>query len=198
MGSGVIQPGVATKVREVVADEEYNGVRGPGQNGKTALNDSDSFGSIPSSPDHGSSPSERGDARGIEIRKRTRRILIVDDEIAITDTLALIFQMQRYEARVAYSAERAIELLAEWRPDLAVLDVILPQMNGIELALVIRANYPDCHVILFSGHTNTAMLLEEAVKKGHQFEILAKPVHPDLMLERVSALFAAPDEPVFD
>lgn len=134
----------------------------------------------------------------MHLQKSTRRILIVDDEPSIADTLALIFRTQHYEARVAYSAERAIEIIAEWRPDLSIIDVMLPEMNGIDLAIVIKANYRGCHVLLFSGHSNTAMLLEEAVKKGHQFEVLAKPVHPNLMLERASELLATPDEPAYD
>ena len=134
----------------------------------------------------------------MQIPKANRRILIVDDEMAIADTLALIFKSQHYDARTAYSAERAIEILAEWRPDLAVLDVILPEMNGIDLAIVVKANYPVCHVLLFSGHANTAMLLEEAGKKGHQFEVLAKPVHPNVMLERASALLGESGEPLYD
>ena len=119
--------------------------------------------------------------------KAHRRILIVDDEISIADTLALIFKTEHYEARTAYSAKRAIEILAEW-----------PEMNGIDLAIVIKANSPVCHVLLFSGHANTAMLLEEAGKKGHQFEVLAKPVHPNLMLERASALLGESGEPLYD
>ena len=130
--------------------------------------------------------------------KNNRRILIVDDEKAIADTLALIFKTQHYEARVAYSAERAIETLAEWRPDLAVLDVVLPQMNGLDLAIVIKANYSACHVLLFSGNANTALLLEEAGRKGHQFEVLPKPVHPSVMLERASALLEGTEEPLYD
>ena len=132
------------------------------------------------------------------IPKPTRRVLIVDDETAIADTLALIFKTQHYEARVAYSAERAIEILAEWRPDLAVLDVVLPEMNGIDLAIVIKANYATCHVLLFSGNTNTSVLLEEAGRKGHQFEVLAKPVHPNLMLERASELLGSSEEGLYD
>lgn len=130
--------------------------------------------------------------------KGRRRILIVDDEFAIADTLQMIFQLQRYDARAAYTAEGAAELIAKWPPDLAVLDVILPEMNGIDLAIVIKANYPNCHVILFSGHMNTSMLLEEAARKGHNFEVMAKPVLPDLMLERASALLGAPDDPGYD
>ena len=141
---------------------------------------------------------EWGGVPGLSEMKSRRRILIVDDESAIADTLQMIFQMQRYDARVAYSAERAVELIAEWQPELAILDVILPEMNGIDLAIVIKANHPKCPVLLFSGHTNTSMLLEEAVKKGHSFEVLAKPVMPELMLERASELLSAPNEPAFD
>jgi DNA-binding response OmpR family regulator len=135
---------------------------------------------------------------GFSVQKAARRILIVDDETAIADTLALIFQMQRYEVRVAYTAEKAIEMIAEWDPELAVLDVMLPAMNGIDLALVIKANRAKCQVILFSGHANTGMLLEEAGRKGYQFEILAKPVQPELMLERASALLSGLDESIYN
>lgn len=146
----------------------------------------------------GTAASEPTEAVRMPMPKSTRRILIVDDEAAIADTLALIFKTQHYDARTAYSAERAIEILAEWRPDLSILDVILPEMNGIDLAIVIKANYPSCHVLLFSGHANTAMLLEEAGRKGHQFEVLAKPVHPNLMLERASDLLGGAEEPMYD
>ena len=127
-----------------------------------------------------------------------RRILIVDDESPIADTLQMIFHMQRYDARVAYTAERAVELIAEWKPDLVILDVILPQMNGIDLAIVIKENYPECHIILFSGHANTSPLLEEAVRKGHNFEVLAKPVMPDVMLARASELLNGPVGRAYD
>ncbi len=123
------------------------------------------------------------------------KVLIVDDEVAIADTLAMIFKAQRYEARVAYSAEEAIETIATWQPDLAILDVVLPNMNGIDLAITTKANYPSCRVLLFSGNSNTGLLLEEAAKKGHTFEILAKPVHPELMLETASQLLSEERRP---
>jgi CheY-like chemotaxis protein len=200
MGSRVTQLDAAAKLNEEVADKGNDGLGGPGHNCETSLNNSDSFNPLSSNCGEGPEvPSDEKKRMGKQpVKRGTRQILVVDDEVAIADTLALILQTQRYEARVAYSAERAIELIAEWRPDLAILDVILPEMNGIELAIVIKANHPRCHVLLFSGHANTAMLLEEAGKKGHEFEILAKPVHPDLMLERASALLTAPDDPVYD
>jgi DNA-binding NtrC family response regulator len=123
---------------------------------------------------------------------RTRCILIVDDEPAITETLSIIFSRHGYEVRAAHSAEEAIETIAAWEPDLAILDVNLPHMNGIELALVLQANRPACRLVLFSGHPSTQALMEEAAKRGNNFEILSKPVHPLFMLDYVSSLFAEP------
>jgi CheY-like chemotaxis protein len=93
---------------------------------------------------------------------------------------------------VAYSAEQAIERIASSIPDLALLDVNLPGMNGIDLAIVLKANHPDCHLLLLSGHESTRGLLEEAAKKGYIFDILAKPIHPTFILERVKGLISGP------
>jgi DNA-binding NtrC family response regulator len=119
-----------------------------------------------------------------------RGILIVDDDPAVTETLSIIFEQHGYYVRCAHSAETAIEIIARWEPDLAILDVMLPCMNGIDLALVLRANRPACHVVLFSGHADAPALMEEAAKKGNAFEILSKPVHPLFMLDFVSSLFS--------
>jgi DNA-binding NtrC family response regulator len=123
-----------------------------------------------------------------------RKILIVDDEKAIADSLAMVLSTRNYEARVAYSAEEAIEILAAWQPEVAVLDVILPRMNGIDLGIVVRENYPHCNVLLFSGQPDAHLILEEALKKGHTFDILAKPVPPALMLDAISNLLGSGQE----
>jgi len=120
----------------------------------------------------------------------SRRILIVDDEADVTETLSAILARHDYEVRTAATAELAIEAIATWQPDLAIVDVSLPRMNGIELAVVIRDTHPQCRLVLFSGQHTTQSLLEEAAKKGRLFEILAKPVHPMFMLDYVSSRFA--------
>jgi DNA-binding NtrC family response regulator len=119
-----------------------------------------------------------------------RGILIVDDDPSITETLAVIFERHGYAVRTANSAEAAIEIIASWEPHLAIIDVMLPCMNGIDLAVVLKSNHPACHPVLFSGHAGTPALMEEAAKKGNMFEILAKPVHPLFMLDYVSSVFA--------
>ena len=122
----------------------------------------------------------------------SRKIIVVEDEETIADTLAMIFSSNGYEARSAYSAEQALEMLEAWPPDLAIIDVVLPGMNGIEFAIFLKASYPDIHFLLFSGQPGTGGLLEEARKKGHLFEILAKPLHPSFMLATVANMLSAP------
>jgi DNA-binding NtrC family response regulator len=122
----------------------------------------------------------------------SRKIMVVDDEETIADTLALIFSSNGYDARSAYSAEQALEMIEVWRPDLAVIDVVLPGMNGIEFAIFLKASYPDVHFLLFSGQPGTGGLLEEAKKKGYLFEILAKPLHPTFMLATVANMLSMP------
>ncbi len=118
--------------------------------------------------------------------------MVVDDETVIADSLALIFSSNGYDVRTAYSAEQALEMLEEWRPNLAIIDVVLPGMNGIEFAIFLKASYPDVHFLLFSGQPGTGGMLEEAKMKGHLFEIMAKPLHPTFMLSTVANMLCAP------
>lgn len=60
-------------------------------------------------------------------------------------------------------------------------------MTGIEAAIAIRNKLPKCNILLFSGQAATAELLEQARTQGHEFEILAKPVHPSDLLEKLRA-----------
>ncbi len=117
-----------------------------------------------------------------------RKVLVVDDERVIADTLAQIFVNAGYDALAVYSAEEGLRLITDfhWIPDLAILDVHLPGMNGIDLAIRLNAEYPTCRLTLFSGETATAELVERALGNGHRFEVLGKPVHPSELLELAS------------
>jgi DNA-binding NtrC family response regulator len=126
------------------------------------------------------------------------KILIIDDEASVADTLAIVFSTQGYETRVAYSAEAAIDILAAWPPDLAIVDVMLPHMNGIDFAIVLQSNYPKCPVVLFSGQPDTTALVDSAIRKGYSFEIFAKPLHPRLILDAVANLLSPLPAPPHD
>jgi CheY-like chemotaxis protein len=104
-----------------------------------------------------------------------RRVLVVDDEQVIADTLSIILNKAGFDASPVYSGTAAVES-----------DVIMGDMNGIEAAIQIRSFLPTCKILLFSGQAATADLLESARAKGHEFEILAKPVHPQDLLAKLA------------
>lgn len=113
------------------------------------------------------------------------RVLVADDERVIADTLAMILNQSGFQARVAYSGEKAVELASEFRPDMLISDVIMGGLNGIDAAIRIREILPSIKILLFSGQAATADLLEKARVQGYEFEILAKPVHPQDLLAKL-------------
>jgi CheY-like chemotaxis protein len=113
------------------------------------------------------------------------RVLVADDERVIADTLAMILNQSGFEARAVYSGEKALELAETYRPDMLISDVIMADLNGIDAAIRIRALLPGIKVLLFSGQAATADLLEKARAEGHEFDILAKPVHPQDLLNKL-------------
>ena len=119
------------------------------------------------------------------------RILIVDDERRIADTSALILQAQGYETAVAYNGDSGIVRCREFRPQLVLTDVVMPGMSGIEMAIAIRKEFPRCAILLISGQAATADMLESARRQGHSFELLAKPVHPRVLLKKVEQILKA-------
>ena len=125
-----------------------------------------------------------------------RFILVVDDEVRIADTLALILSSRGYASRAAYDVVEALAVCRERIPDLLITDVVMPNMNGIELAIAVRRDFSSCKVLLFSGQAATAEMLQEASSHGYRFELLAKPVHPAELLDKVAELIGAPGQTV--
>lgn len=113
------------------------------------------------------------------------KVLVVDDEQVIADTLAKILDINGYDASAVYSGLSAVESARALQPDLIISDVIMQDMDGIEAAIRIRKFLPGCKILLFSGQAATADLLENARSQGHDFEILAKPVHPSELLAKL-------------
>jgi len=120
------------------------------------------------------------------IKRNGMKLLIVDDEAVITDTLFMILKLSGFDCMKAYNAERALEIALATPPDLLLTDVMLPGMNGIQLAIKLGERIPAIKVVLLSGQASTAHLLEEYKADGYQFEILAKPVHPTKLIQYIN------------
>jgi two-component system nitrogen regulation response regulator NtrX len=108
-----------------------------------------------------------------------KTILIVDDEESICQTLGGILIDEGYEVVTAGSGEEALRILEEEPPNLVVLDIWLPGMDGIEVLKTIKAAHPHLQVVMMSGH-GTIETAVKATKLG-AFDFIEKP----LSLEKV-------------
>jgi CheY-like chemotaxis protein len=113
------------------------------------------------------------------------KVLVADDEQVIADTLVMILNQSGFDARAVYSGEKALETAAAFEPDMLISDVIMADVTGIDAAIRMRALLPRIKILLFSGQAATADLLEKARARGYEFEILAKPVHPQDLLAKL-------------
>ena len=123
------------------------------------------------------------------------RVLVVDGERVIADTVAMILNQSGFQARSVYSGEKAVEFAAAFKPDLLYSQVFLCNMSGIDAAIRIRRMMPSIKVRLISGQAKAADLLEQAHAQGHDFEIWACPVHPQDLLSWLRAEIGLPVAP---
>ena len=113
------------------------------------------------------------------------KIIVVDDEPIIADTLVNILEGEGHDALAVSHGESAVKWAKLVLPDAVISDVIMPGMNGIETAKAIMQSLPKCRIILFSGQAASTDLLAQARAEGYSFEVLAKPINPDKLLEKL-------------
>jgi CheY-like chemotaxis protein len=113
------------------------------------------------------------------------KVLVADDEPVIADTLTIILLENGFKAAAAYSGEEVVEIANSFQPDILVADVVMAGMNGIEAAILVLDMLPSCKIVLLSGQPITAELLDDARQQGYEFEIIAKPLHPDQLIAQL-------------
>src|SRR3954464_11139892 len=109
---------------------------------------------------------------------RTRgRILIVDDELVVRDSLGKWFSSEGYAARPVSGAREALEVIQQTEFDIALIDIKMPGMDGMELQARLREADPDLTVVIMTGYAavDTAV---QALKLG-AYDYITKPVDPD-------------------
>ena len=117
------------------------------------------------------------------------KILVVDDERAIVDSLREIIESAGYDVHATYSGKEALDALGGFCPKILLTDVLMPDMNGFEVALEVKKRCPDCRLLLFSGQAATAELAQQFgptfTSLGYRFELLPKPYHPPALLRKL-------------
>ena len=107
-------------------------------------------------------------------------ILVVDDEAAIRDSLHMILEYEGYRVEEAGNGSLALSKVAERAPDAIVLDIKMPEMDGLELLKALRERGYEMPVLMISGHADVATAVE-ATRRG-AFDFFEKPLQRERVL----------------
>jgi DNA-binding response OmpR family regulator len=113
------------------------------------------------------------------------RVLLVDDEEQLVSTLAERLQLRGIEASWVTSSLAALELVGTETFDLAILDVKLPKMNGLELKKRLQTLHPEMKFLFLTGHGSEDDFKRGAAEAGEDF-YLVKPVQIESLLEKMN------------
>src|SRR5687767_2568170 len=122
-------------------------------------------------------------------RTETLRALLVDDNEDTVDSLAMLLELEGFQVRTASSAAAALEVAVTFQPHVAVIDIGLPEMDGLALCGCLRDRLPGCRMVAFSGYaqSNDFQNSESAGFDAH----VAKPASP---IPAIMALLAESKE----
>jgi two-component system alkaline phosphatase synthesis response regulator PhoP len=118
-----------------------------------------------------------------------KRVLIADDEPDILEIIKYNLQINGYIVEIAKDGDEAIKKAKEYKPDLIILDIMMPKKNGIEVCKILRSQpgFNDTVIIFL-----TALNDELSHVKGLEFgadDFISKPVSPNIIISKVNAIF---------
>ena len=118
-----------------------------------------------------------------------KKVLIVDDEPDILEIISYNLIKEGYEIQTAKNGIEALDFSAAFKPDLVILDIMMPRMNGVEVCRILRSKpeYNDTLIIFL-----TALNDESSQIKGLETgadDYISKPISPKVLISRVNAIF---------
>ncbi len=111
------------------------------------------------------------------------KILLVDDEAEFVKTLTERIRIRGLDADFAFSGEAALTMLTDSLPDVMVLDLKMPGMEGLEVLRLVRRQYPKLPVLILTGHGSERDEVE--ARRIGAFDYLQKPMDIDTLIERI-------------
>lgn len=117
------------------------------------------------------------------------KVLMVDDEEQFRATTSKILSKKGFATTIAGSGEEAIELLQQKIPDVVILDIKMPGMDGHDTLTQIKKIQPDVQVIMLTGHGDETSAME-SLERG-AFDYLTKPCDIDLMASKINDAYTA-------
>ena len=117
------------------------------------------------------------------VAKVKKRVLLVDDEPAILKVLSIKLRISGYDVVTASSGKEALDVISSAYPDVMLLDVVMPGMDGFEVLEKLRTS-SELPIIVFSARPENA---QKALSLGAN-DFLAKPLDVDDMIKRIEQL----------
>ena len=116
--------------------------------------------------------------------KRRKRVLAIDDEPSMTEWLKMVIEAEGYEVRTALIGTRGEEVYKQWRPDVVVTDLMLPDLDGVQLLRRLKEIDSSPEVIIISGQGTVARAVEAG--QAGAFFFLEKPVSQEGLMTIIS------------
>ncbi len=120
-----------------------------------------------------------------------QRILVVDDDPDMVASLTRLLKMRTFEVSQAFGARQAVELASQFHPDVVLMDIKMPDMDGIEAFARMKRVHPELAAIFMSGSTE---LMAQARAAGAT-SVLQKPLDPKRLFEALEWLGQQKREP---
>ena len=115
------------------------------------------------------------------------RILVVDDDKSIRILYTRVLSTKGFEVKTAENGREAVNLLLTFHPDLIILDLVMPEQEGIETLLQLHSQHPEIPVVAISGALGANEYLHVANLLGAR-QTLPKPIKPEQLLKTVETV----------
>lgn len=122
-----------------------------------------------------------------------KKILVVDDEPDFAEAIKAMLIRRGYDTRVAFDGEEAIDAIAEFAPELVILDVMMPGLNGHQVSRRIKdnpatRNIPVILLTAVANRVSTSPYTHRDMLETDADDYLPKPVEPEELFRRIDAL----------
>lgn len=114
---------------------------------------------------------------------QTAKILVVDDEVTAGRSIKKILARKGFKVEIAFGADEGLNKLENELFELVLLDIMMPQVNGVELLGMIKERWPDLGVVMVTGYPSIETAVE-ATRRG-ALDYIAKPFTPDELRDKV-------------
>jgi two-component system alkaline phosphatase synthesis response regulator PhoP len=119
----------------------------------------------------------------------SNKILVVDDEADIVEILTYNLEKEGYKVRSASDGEKAIEVAKEFKPDLIILDIMMPNMDGIEAGRILRKMPEMKNTFILFLTARSEEYSEIAAFDVGADDFIPKPIKPRALMSRINAFF---------